>query len=101
MMNHFTVKQVTKSIWTVPFLLLTYINNLTKNKINFCGTVTPNHKRMPGNFAIRTLKMERSDIRVTTTGNMPVMVWKDKLDVHMLTHFHNLPEEGNFTLMTA
>jgi hypothetical protein len=45
--------------------------------------------------------MERSDIRVTTSGDMPVMVWKDKLYVHMLTHFHNPPAEGNFILMTA
>jgi hypothetical protein len=45
--------------------------------------------------------MERSDIRVTTSGDMPVMVWKDKLHVHMLTHFHNPPAEGNFILMTA
>jgi len=53
--------------------------------------------RMPGNFAIRTLKMEKSDIRVTSGD----MVWKDKLDVHMLTHFHNPPAEGNFMLMTV
>jgi hypothetical protein len=56
---------------------------------------------MPGNFAIKTLKMERSDIRVMTSGDMPVIVWKDKLDVHMLTHFHNPPAEGNFMLMTV
>lgn len=45
--------------------------------------------------------MERSDIRVTTSGDMPVMVWKDKPDVHMLTHCHNQPAEGNFMLITA
>lgn len=56
---------------------------------------------MPSNFAIRTVKMERSDIRIITSGDMPVIVRKDKLDVHMLTHFYNPPAEGNFMLMRA
>jgi hypothetical protein len=106
MMNHFTVKQVTKRVKGYNRKLhsdsfVSFPNNLTKRKINCCGTVTPNHKRMPGNFHIRTMIMERSDIRVTTSGDMPVMVSKDKLDVHMLIHFHNPPAEGNFMLMTA
>ena len=73
-------------MWTVPYLLQTYINNLTKNKIYFCGRITPNCKRMPGNFSIRTLKMERCDIRITKSGDTPVMVWKDKLDVRRWVH---------------
>jgi len=43
--------------------------------------------------------MEKSNIRVMTSGDTPVMVWKDKLDVNMLTHCHNQPAEGNFMLI--
>ena len=57
--------------------------------------------RMPGNFAIRTLKIERSDVRFKTSCDIPVMLWKDKLDVHMLTLFHNPSAESIFILMTA
>jgi hypothetical protein len=93
MMNHATVKQVTRRVKGCGHNLYTnssnsspdLYNNLTEHKINCCGTVRPNQFTETG-----------SDIRVTISGDMRVMVWKDKLDVHMLTHIHYPLAEGNF-----
>jgi hypothetical protein len=71
-------------------------NNLTKQKINCCGTVPPNHKGMPDNFRSKELKLKRGDVRVRTSGDMTAVVWKDKYNVHMLTNMHDPPAEGNF-----
>jgi hypothetical protein len=30
-----------------------------------------------------------------TRGDLTVLIWKDKRDVHMLTNMHNPPAEGN------
>jgi hypothetical protein len=70
--------------WTITFLLLTY-TDLTKQKINCCGTVRPNRTGMTEYFKSKTLKMKRGDVRVRTSGDMTALVWKDKRDVYILT----------------
>jgi hypothetical protein len=59
--------------------------DLTKQKINCCGTVRPNCKGMPDDFRSKTLKLKRGDFRVRTSGDMTALVWKDKLDVYIMT----------------
>jgi hypothetical protein len=54
-------------IWTITFLL-------TKQKINCCGTVRPNHKGMPDDFRSKTLQLKEVDIRVRASGDITVGV---------------------------
>jgi hypothetical protein len=71
-------------------------HNLTKKKINCCGTVRPNRKGMPRDLEQKNLRLKRGDIRVRTRGDLTALIWKDRRDVHMLTNMHNPPAEGNF-----
>ena len=68
-------------------------NNLTKQKINCCGTVPPNHKGMPDDFRSKKLKLKWGDVRVRTSSDMTAVVWKDKHNVHMLTNMRDPPAE--------
>jgi hypothetical protein len=102
--THATVKQMTRKIQGCGHKL--YMDNyfsspdlyrdLTKQKINCCGTVRPNRKGMPDDFRSKTLKLKRGDVRVRTSGDMTALVWKDKRDVYILTNIHDPPAEGNF-----
>jgi hypothetical protein len=84
------VKELTRKIQGCGHKL--YMNNyfsspdlyrdLTKQKINCCGTVRPNHKRMPDDFRSKILKLKRGEVRVRTSGDMTALVWKDKRDVY-------------------
>jgi hypothetical protein len=71
-------------------------NDLTKQKINCCGTVRPNLKAMPDDFRSKELKLKQGDVRIRTSGDMTAVVWKDKCNVHMLANMHDPPAEGNF-----
>ena len=51
---------------------------------------------MTDNFKSKTMKPKQGDIRVRTSGDMTVVVQKDKRDMHMLTNTHIPPAEGNF-----
>jgi hypothetical protein len=63
-------------------------DDLTKKKINCCGTVRPNRKGMPQDLGHKKMKLKRGDL-------MAVM-WMDKIDVHMFINIHNPSAEGNF-----
>jgi hypothetical protein len=63
-------------------------SNLTKQKINCCGTVQPNCKGVPNDFRSKKWKLKCSD--------MTAVVSMDKCDMHMLTNIHDPPAEGNF-----
>ena len=73
-----------------------FYSDLTKDKVNFCSTVRPNHKGMPDDFRSKTLKQKQSDIGIRISGDMTTVVWKEKRDVHTMTNIHDPPEEGNF-----
>jgi hypothetical protein len=46
---------------------------------------------MPDDFRTKTLKMKWGNVRVRTSGNTTVVVWKDKCEMHMLTNIHDPP----------
>jgi hypothetical protein len=72
--------------------------DLTKQKINCCGTVRPNRKGIPDDFRIKTLKLKQGDVRVRTSGDMTALVWKDKRDVYILTNIHDPPAKVTFVM---
>jgi hypothetical protein len=41
-------------------------DDLSKRKINSCGTVRPDRNDMPPDFGLKKLKLKRGDVRVTT-----------------------------------
>jgi hypothetical protein len=102
--THATVKQLTRKVkghghklymdnyFSSPDLY----NDLTKHKINCCGTVRPNHKGMPDDFRSKILRLKWGDVRARTNGDLTAVVWKDKCDIHLLTNRHVSPAEGNF-----
>jgi hypothetical protein len=71
-------------------------DDLERRKINSCGTVRPNRKDMPPDFAPKNLKLKRGNVKVRTRGNLTALVWKDRRDVYMLTNMDPPPAEGNF-----
>jgi hypothetical protein len=101
--THATVKQLTRRVKEHGHKL--YMDNyfsspdiytdLTKPKINCCGTVRPNHKGIPDDFRSKTLRLRWGDVRARTNGDLTAVVWKDKRDVHMLKNIHVSPAEGN------
>jgi hypothetical protein len=99
-----TVKQLSRNVKGCGHKL--YIDNnysspdlysdLTKERINYCGTFRPNREGMPNDFRSKTLKQKWSDTGVRISGDMTAVVWKEKRDVHTLTNIRDPPEEGNF-----
>jgi hypothetical protein len=102
--THATVKQLTRSVkghghklyMDNYFSSTDLYNDLTRQKINCCSTVRPNHKGMPDDFRSKTLRLKQGDIRARTYGDLTAVVWKDKRDLHMLANIHVSPTEGNF-----
>jgi len=39
--------------------------------------------------------MARFVLQVRTSGDLTTILWRDKLDSHILTNIHDLPAEGN------
>ena len=83
--THATVKQLTRvkghghklymdNYFSSPDLY----SDLTKQKINCCGTMQPNGKGMPDDFRSKKLKLKWGDVRVKTGGDITAVVWKDK-----------------------
>jgi hypothetical protein len=80
--THATVKELTRRVEGLGHKL--YMDNfftspdlfddLTKCKINCCGTVRPNRKGMPQDLADRRLKLKRGDIRARTRGDLTAVV---------------------------
>ena len=72
------------------------VDDLTKKKINHCGTVRLNRKGMPEDLRYKMVKLRwEGSIWVRTWGNLTAIQWMDKWDVCMLTKIHD-PQEGNF-----
>jgi hypothetical protein len=71
-------------------------NDLTKRKINCCGTVRPNRKGMPQDLLPRNNRLKRGDILSRSRDDLMAMVWRDKRDIHVLTNMHHPPANGNF-----
>ena len=71
-------------------------DDLTKKKINCCGTVQPNRRGMPRDLESMKTKLKPGDIKVRTRGDLTAILWRDRKDVHMLTNIHAAPAEGNF-----
>jgi hypothetical protein len=69
------------------FLSPDLFDDLHTKAISCCGTVRPNRKGMPRDFGTK-LGLKR--------GDLTAIVWKDKLNVNMLTNMHRSPAEGNF-----
>jgi len=42
------------------------------------------------------LRLQRGDIRVRTRGDLTSVVWRDKIDVCLLTNIHDPPREDNY-----
>jgi hypothetical protein len=80
------------SYFTSPALF----DDLTKKKINCCGTVKPNRRGMPCDLEWKEMELKRGDIKVRTRGDLTTIVWRDREDIHMLTNIHAAPSEGNF-----
>jgi hypothetical protein len=72
-------------------------DDLTKQKINCCGTVRHKRKGMPLDLLPPNKRLKRGDILSRTRDDLTAMVWRDKRDVCVLTNMHNPPAiEGNF-----
>jgi hypothetical protein len=64
-------------------------DNQTKKKITYCGTVRPNRKSMPQDLGHKKMKLKCGDIQEQTSGDLMVVVWGNKRDIHMLINIHN------------
>jgi len=71
-------------------------DDLAQKKIFYCGTVRLHRKGMPKDLKPKTLRLKHGDIRVRTRGDLTAVVWKDKIDVCLLTKIHDPPREGNY-----
>jgi hypothetical protein len=71
-------------------------NNLTKRKINCGGTVRLDGKGMPRDLLLQSNRLKRGGILSRTRDDLTAMVWRDKRDVHILTHMRHPPASGNF-----
>ena len=71
-------------------------DDLTKKKINCCGTVRPCTKGMPQDLRPKNMNLKRGDLKVRTRDDLTAILWRDKRDILMLTNMHNAPAEGNF-----
>jgi hypothetical protein len=50
---------------------------------------------MPRDFR-RKLKMKQGDKKTRVKGDLTTIIWKDQLNVNLLTNMHHLPVEANF-----
>jgi hypothetical protein len=72
-------------------------DDLTKHKINRCGTVWPKRKGIPLDLLVQNEWPKRGEIRSRTRHDFTAMVWTDGRDMYVLTNMHNPPAtEGNF-----
>jgi hypothetical protein len=71
-------------------------DDLDRCKINSCGTVQPNRRDMPRDFAPTNLKLKRGDVRVRTRRRLTALVWKDRRQVYMPTNMDPPPAEEHF-----
>jgi hypothetical protein len=71
-------------------------DEMTKKKINCCGTVRPCTKGMPHDLRPKNMTLKRGDIKVRTRDDLTAILWKDKRVTFILTNMHNAPAEGNF-----
>jgi hypothetical protein len=90
--THATVRHLTRKVeghghklyldnfFSSPDLL----DDLTKRKINCCGTVRQNRKGMPRDLLPGNNRLKRGDILSRTRDDLTAMVWRDKRDVHIL-----------------
>ena len=102
--QHATVRELTKkvegrghklymdSFFSSPDLF----DELTKKKINCCGTARPSTKGMPQDLKPKNMKLKQGDLKVRTRDDLTAIFWRDKRDVLMLTNMHDAPAEGNF-----
>ena len=51
---------------------------------------------MPWVFGPKQLKLKMGNVRVKTRGGLTALVWKDRLEVYILTDMDPSPAEGNF-----
>jgi len=56
----------------------------------------PKRRDMPSYFGPKQLKLKRGDIRVRTRGDLTALVWKDRLEIYILTSMDPPPAEGYF-----
>jgi hypothetical protein len=99
---HATVRELTRKVRGRGHKL--YMDNffsspdlfdeLTKKKINCCGTVRPRIKGMPQDLTPKNMK--RGDLKVRTRDDLTTILWRDKRHTLLLTNMHNAPAEGNF-----
>lgn len=71
------------------------LDDVTKKKINSCGTVTPNTKGVPGNLGTKKIKLKWCEIQITRADLM-VILWTDKRVIHMLMNICDEPAQGHF-----
>ena len=103
--THATVSELTKKIQGRGHKL--YMDNyfsspdlfddLATKPIYCCGTVRPKRKGMPQDLNPKRTKLKRGDLQVRTRGDLTTILWRDNLDVRILTNIHDASAEGNFS----
>jgi hypothetical protein len=71
-------------------------DDLTKKKINCCGTVRPKRKEMPHDLIPPNKRLKCGDVHSRTRDDLTAILWKDKRNVYVLTNMYNPPPTGNF-----
>jgi len=51
---------------------------------------------MPRGLDKKILQLKQGNKHTRVSGNITAMVWKGKLDMHILTNMHRPPREGKF-----
>jgi hypothetical protein len=68
-------------------------DDFDRHKINSCGTVWPNRKDMSRDYGPKQLKVEKGDTRVKAREDLTALVWKDRIEVNMLTWTYHTQKE--------
>ena len=78
-----------------------FFDDLSRRKINSCGTVRPNRKDMPRDFGPKQPKLKTGGVRVRTRAGLAALVRKGRREVYMLTWTHHQQKEISVRTATA
>jgi len=56
---------------------------------------------MPHDYGPKKLKLKKGDIRVRTKGGLTALIWKDRIEVYVLTWAYHQQKEIFVTTATA